>query len=340
MNAKRRKTSSRTNRLPLIIAAVALVAAAALAAYALLNRPEPASAVASASAPPAKAGPAKPSADARQKGSDPIGALIGDLPEGAAAGKALSEGPEGAPAWKRYASAAVSVPAGKPVIALVIDDVGLSKEKADEVIALPGPVTLSFLPYGDGVQALVDDARRAGHEVMLHLPMEPLSRKEDPGPDALTTELSDAVLQDRIAKNMDKIHGYVGFNNHMGSRFTADRTGMDAVMAAAHRRGLMFLDSRTTAKTLGAATAARYGVPAVQRDVFLDNVQDVAAVHAQLEKAVALAREKGRAVVIGHPHPTTIAALKSWIPSLRGVTLVPITAVLEPGQAGQAVASH
>jgi hypothetical protein len=277
------------------------------------------------------------SPDAKPGKKDPIGDLIESLPEGAQ-GNHAGQAADG-PAWKRFASVAPDA-GGKPVIAVVIDDVGLNRARTDDVIALPAAVTLAFLPYGDDTQGLVDRARQAGHEVMLHLPMQPESAGQDPGPDALVTGLPAEELQRRIASNMDGFHGYVGFNNHMGSRFTADQEGMDAVMQEAHRRGLMFLDSRTTAKTRGAAEAARYGVPALERDVFIDNVMSEQAVRAQLDKAVVMAREKGHAIVIGHPHPSTVAALKAWIPALNDVTLVPITALLGQEQRRPALAAQ
>lgn len=274
--------------------------------------------------------------DVEQPGADPIGDLIANLP-----GKSPHAAPpqdslpvfEGEPAWKRHATA-TAIPGGKAVIAVVIDDVGLNRARTADVIALPAPVTLSFMPYGENLQEQVDKARTLGHEVMLHLPMQPESDSEDPGPKALLITLPPQELQDRVVWNMDRFSGYVGFNNHMGSRFTADQDGMGVVMREAARRGLMFLDSRTTPRSTGPASAARFGVPLLKRDIFIDNVATEAAVRAQLDKAVELARKRGVAIVIGHPHKATVAALQAWIPTLQDVTLVPITALLNrPAQA-------
>lgn len=317
--------------LPLLVAGFTLAASAVVVVILLLGGNEsakqPAPAAARQSAAKAEA-PAK--SDTEKPGADPIGDLIASLPQKTPHAAPPQESLpvyEGEPAWKRYATA-MTVPKGHAVIAVVIDDVGLNKARTEDVIGLPAPVTLSFMPYGEDVQDRVDKARVHGHEVMLHLPMQPESAKADPGPKALLTGLPQSELEERVTWNLDRFTGYVGFNNHMGSKFTADQNGMGVVMREAARRGLMFLDSRTTPHTTGPAAAARFDVPLLQRDVFIDNVPDETAIRAQLDKAAALARKHGSAIVIGHPHPATVAALHKWIPSLTDVTVVPITVLL------------
>ncbi len=322
---------SRAN-LPLLVAAFSAVASVVVIAVMLFSDDAPPArppeTAAATEQPRAPAGPpAQP--DAEQPEEDPIGDLIASLPDKGKHAAPPEEGlpvHEGEPAWKRYATA-TAIPQGA-VIAVVIDDVGLNKARTEDAISLPAPVTLAFMPYGEDVQARVDKARTLGHEVMLHLPMQPESAKEDPGPKALLTTLPPQEMQDRVVWNMDRFTGYVGFNNHMGSKFTADQNGMGVVMREAARRGLLFLDSRTTPHSKGTAAAARFGVPLLKRDIFIDNVATEEAVRAQLDKAVELARKRGTAIVIGHPHKATIAALKAWIPTLDDVTLVPITALV------------
>jgi polysaccharide deacetylase 2 family uncharacterized protein YibQ len=309
---------------PLLLAGIVTVASLVVVLAVLLSGGEPES-------PPETPTVARPSEPAAA--GDPIGDLIAGLPDKPAAGpRARPEAPdaaplEGEPAWRRYATA-VAIPQGRPAIAVVIDDVGANRRQVDAAIALPAAVTLAFMPYGEDVQRQVDRARTAGHEVLLHLPMQP-EAGGDPGPKALLTSLPPGALAERIAWNMDRFTGYVGFNNHMGSKFTADAAGMGAVMREAKARGLMFLDSRTTSRSQGRAAALRFGVPMLERDLFLDNEATQAAVRGQLDKAVELARRRGSAIVIGHPHPETLAALKAWIPTLSDVSLVPITALLD-----------
>lgn len=329
---KSRFTFSRSN-LPLLLAGAITAISLVIVLVVMLAGGEPEKTV----TPVAVRQPQTTAAPGAEKtGADPIGDLIASLPEKSAHTAPPPEGLpvfEGEPAWKRHATA-TAIPGGTAVIAVVIDDVGLNRARTADVIGLPAPVTLSFMPYGEDLQDQVDKARTLGHEVMLHLPMQPESDREDPGPKALLTTLPPQELQDRVVWNMDRFSGYVGFNNHMGSRFTSDQEGMGVVMREAARRGLMFLDSRTTPHSTGTAAAARFGVPLLKRDIFIDNVATEAAVRAQLDKAAELARKRGAVIVIGHPHKATVAALRAWIPTLQDVTLVPITALLNrPAQA-------
>lgn len=235
---------------------------------------------------------------------------------------------EDEPAWKRYAALAPPID-GSPMIALVIDDMGLSRERVEEVAELPALLTLAFLPYAPSLQDKVDFSRKHGHEIMLHLPMEPMDAHVDPGPDALLTELSDVELTRRLIKNLDSFTGYVGVNNHMGSRFTADKRAMSLVMDIMAKRGLLFLDSKTTAASDGYKLAVQRGMPSAKRDIFIDNVIAEKAILAQLKKVEKVANRKGVVIVIGHPHPATISALRHWLPEAKknGFRFVPLSVV-------------
>jgi len=219
---------------------------------------------------------------------------------------------------------------GAPALAIVIDDMGVDHAHALEVIAIPGPLTLSLMTYAPDLPNLAARAHAAGHEIMAHVPMEPRDPKDHPGPGALLTKMDDGAIRRELAHDLDGWSGYVGVNNHMGSRFTADRARMAVVMAELKARGLMWLDSMTIGASVGPATAEAAGVPFIARDVFLDNEESVGAVLAQLERAKTIAKSRGTAIAIGHPHAATIAALKQWLPGLgaSGVTLVPATEIL------------
>ncbi len=224
-----------------------------------------------------------------------------------------------------------SVPPDKPVIAIVIDDMGLDRARSLKMMELEGPLTVSLMTYARGLPELTAIAHKAGHEVMGHLPMEPMASSENPGPGALLTNMDDAAIRQHVAEYLDKWQGYVGINNHMGSKFTADAARMRVVMEELKVRGLMWLDSKTTGDSAGTAAAAAAKVPFVERDVFLDNVDTVPAVLAQLAELEQTARSKGFAIGIGHPHDSTIEALEQWIPTLRraGISLVPVTEILK-----------
>ncbi|MCS6878661.1 MAG: divergent polysaccharide deacetylase family protein [Geminicoccaceae bacterium] len=213
---------------------------------------------------------------------------------------------------------------------MILDDLGLDTEATRRAIRLPAPLTLSFLPYGRDTPALAREARAAGHEVFVHLPMEPRGG-EDPGPMALLFGLPREELRRRLLWAIGRVPGAVGANNHMGSRLTADARAMAEVMSELARLSLTFVDSMTTPASLAGAIARANGVPAIARDLFLDHDPAPASIRARLAEAERIARTFGTAVAIGHPRATTLAALAEWLPSLaaRGVGIAPATTVVE-----------
>jgi hypothetical protein len=243
-------------------------------------------------------------------------------------------GPAGLLPWQQHAVAAPPAD-GRPMIAIVLDDVGVNRRGANKAIALPAPLTLAFMTYANGLAEMTGQARRAGHELMLHVPMEPMSAAMDPGPNVLRGDLPRAELMQRLAWGLARFDGYVGINNHMGSRFTAAPEGMALVMGELKSRGLLFLDSVTASNSVAGDIAARSGVPYAVRDVFLDNEpDDPASIHHQLAILEQTALERGYAIGIGHPHDGTVAALEQWIPEMqaRGFALVPISAIVRHRQ--------
>jgi len=254
--------------------------------------------------------------------------------------------PKGTPPWKRYALAAPAT-GGKPMIALIIDDMGVDKKRSEKILQLPGPLTISLMSYADDLGRLSDEARRQGDELMMHVPMEPMAEGVDPGPGALLTSLSGDEIRKRFSDDLDRFSGYVGINNHMGSKFTAYEPGMTLVMEELRRRGLLFIDSLTTERSVGLEMARRYGVPTAGRNVFLDNAGDLISVDLQLSRTEEVARKKGNVIAIGHPRDATIKALEAWLPSLekKGFVLVPVTAVVrarmaEPPAVSSAATTH
>ena len=217
----------------------------------------------------------------------------------------------------------------RPLVAIVIDDVGIDRPRSKRAWELAGPLTMSFLPYAKDLREQARTARARGHELMLHLPMEPNGRN-DPGPNALLVSLPDSELRQRTVAALDSFDGYAGVNNHMGSRFTAFRPGMETVLRQFKGRGLMFLDSRTTAQSVGDQVAQEIGLPGMVRHVFLDDDESLESVRRKLAETEAMARRQGFVVAIGHPHETTLQALGEWLPGLpaKGLALAPATAVL------------
>lgn len=216
------------------------------------------------------------------------------------------------------------------LVAVIIDDAGMDRARTARALRLPGPLTISFLPYAPEVARQAEEARRRGHELMVHLPMEPVAAQENPGPDALTTRLARPELLRRLALHLQRFGGYVGVNNHMGSRMTADPGAMLAVLEELRALGLLFVDSRTTRETVAAAIADYLRLPSASRDVFIDHEQVAGSVRARLADIERIARRNGQAVAIGHPHDRTLEELERWLPTLagQGLTVAPISAVV------------
>jgi polysaccharide deacetylase 2 family uncharacterized protein YibQ len=216
-----------------------------------------------------------------------------------------------------------------PIIAVVIDDLGVNLERTNRAIALPANVTLSFLPYPPRSLELSRRAHLAGHEVLVHLPMQP-SGQADPGERALTPGLPPAELKQRLGWALSRVANYDGVNNHMGSRFTESAADLSIVMAELKTRRLFFLDSRTTANSQAQRVADEMGVLSGRRDVFLDDERNVAAIKRQLAYAENLARTNGNVIVIGHPYPETLGVLSAWGKTVnqRGYRLAPVREVM------------
>ena len=218
----------------------------------------------------------------------------------------------------------------KPRIAIVIDDMGVDQRRSGQAMTLPGKVTLSFLPYARKLREQATEAAANGHEVMLHVAMEPESPEADPGPNVLLSGVPKDELLANLRWNLDQMSGYQGINNHMGSRFTRDLTGMRVVMAELKARGLFFLDSVTSRDSVGARTAREAGVPYATRDIFIDHKDEEAFVRKQLAKIETRARKHGIAIAIAHPRDITIRVLKAWLPKVQemGFELVGVSEVL------------
>lgn len=232
--------------------------------------------------------------------------------------------------WLKF-SARTPTQNGQPAIAIVIDDLGLNQKRTGIVIDLPAPITLAFMPYGYHLSKHTKRARKNGHELLVHMPMEPLNATTNPGKNALLIGLTDKQLISRIKWNLSQFPDFIGINNHMGSKFTAWDRGMRLVVQILKDRGLMFLDSKTTKDTVGFRLAQALNVPHAVRDVFLDNEISIESISQQLKVLEKVARKKGTAIGVGHPHDATIQALRDWIPGAkkRGFMIVPVSTIVK-----------
>ena len=236
------------------------------------------------------------------------------------------------PAWRRHA--VTWRQDDGPRLAIVMDDLGLDRDASHRIAAMNGPLTLAFLPYADDLSRQTLPLRRAGHELLVHLPMEPHNPDADPGPNALLVGLDEGEFLRRLDWNLNRFDGFVGVNNHMGSRMTENPAKMVLVMSRLRRDGLLYLDSLTSPRTVGPRAARAVGVPSITRDVFLDNDRDRRAIRTQLKKAVRLAKQRGWAIAIGHPYPETLDVLERWTRARKpdGILLVPLSQLVNEAE--------
>lgn len=230
------------------------------------------------------------------------------------------------------ASVSAPVPSGPARglrIAVVIDDLGHDAADLRPLEALGVPVTYSVLPFEEQTPQVVAELRRRQAEILLHLPMQP-KNGENPGPGALLQRMSDGELKQKTEAALEAVPGAVGVNNHMGSLLSSEEGPMTTVLEVLAARGLFFLDSRTSAESVGYKVALRLGVPAAERQVFLDGDDSPAAIHEQFQRLLDVARTRGAAIAIGHPHPETLAALTREVPKARaaGYEFVPVSYLL------------
>ena len=233
-----------------------------------------------------------------------------------------------APRWQRFAIPA-SRSDGRPVICMVIDDLGVMGAGTARAVALPGPLTLAWFPFAHNLAEQVGRATERGHETLLHMPMQALGHSENSvGPDPLRIDISAEENLRRLMAAMDAVPASVGLNNHMGSVATRDVPLMNLVAAETRKRDMLFLDSLTIGHSVACQRAVEAGVPACSRDVFIDDVASPAVIRHQLELTEQIARRQGHVIAIGHPRRLTLDALEAWVPSLtaRGFVLWPLSA--------------
>jgi uncharacterized protein len=199
-------------------------------------------------------------------------------------------------------------------VAIVIDDFGINLDIAKRFLEIPIPITFSILPHQQYSQEIAEMAHGQHRQVILHLPMEPLGYpKVKPGKGALLLSMSGEAIQQSLSSALDSSPYFSGVNNHMGSRFTENAPRMKAVLEEAKKRGLYFIDSFTSPRSVAVSVAQQVHIPFLRRDIFLDNNPSEAAIHAQLGQLIRRAKIQGSALAIGHPHESTLRALRQEV---------------------------
>lgn len=215
-------------------------------------------------------------------------------------------------------------------LALVIDDLGRSIDELRDLEALGIPISWSVLPFEPRTGDVVAWLSQGDHEVLCHLPME-ASNGANPGPGALTSAMSPSDLAAATREALARVPIAVGVNNHMGSQVTSDATAMAAILGVVREQGLFFVDSRTSADTVAYETARAMGIPAAERQIFLDADASAEGVREQFARWRQVARERGAAVAIAHPRPHTLEVLREEVPKAKeeGFVFVPVSFVLD-----------
>jgi len=214
-------------------------------------------------------------------------------------------------------------------LAIVIDDMGEDVRIAQGLAKLGVPAAFSIWPESGNRDAVQKLAKNSGNIVMIHLPMQPKGYPAvNPGKHPLLVTMTADQIRETIRTAMAKVPAATGVNNHMGSQFTEFPPGTRVALETFKERGLFFLDSKTTPVSSAPGEAKKLGMHIYERDVFLDNELNVAAILTQLRKGESIARAKGQAIVIGHPHAETLAALQQWLAHKDdSVKIVPLTSL-------------
>jgi len=218
----------------------------------------------------------------------------------------------------------VEVYTSKPKLAIILDDVQTASQ-VRAVKSLHLNVTMSFLPPR---AARPNSAKLAAHEkfYMVHLPMEAMHFNAEE-PHTLRIHDSQQKISAKI-KEIKRLFPKVAFiNNHTGSKFTSNEVAMNRLIFALNTNHIRFIDSRTTAKTMAPKVLKNFGLKYVSRDVFLDHHMDKPYILKQIKKAVALAKTRGHAIAIGHPHKNTLQALYESKDLFKDVDLVQINKI-------------
>jgi len=219
------------------------------------------------------------------------------------------------------------------VIAIVIDDLGQDLKPAQEILGMPERITLAVMPRLPQSKKIAELARHSGREVLVHIPMEPKVRAEKrDAPGTLRLDMTPMEFIAAVNEDLDSVPGAVGVNNHEGSALTENKQAMTFLMSELKARNLFFIDSMTNAKSTAFSVAKEFGLRSAKRDVFLDNDSDrPSKIRKQFGELTRLAKQNGRAIGIGHPHPATIAELRKWLATVdeEGIEIVPVSALVK-----------
>lgn len=209
-------------------------------------------------------------------------------------------------------------------MAIIIDDFGYTKDPIAAFVNIGRPITFAVLPYRQYSNEAAAQALSAGHLVMLHLPLEPVSAAAQTEPTVITVDMSNQEIKTKVSAAIASLPGIKGVNNHQGSKATADRRVMKNVLEVIKANHLFFIDSRTNSKTVAAEISRQLGLRTGENELFIDNSSDIELIKKQLRQAIKMAQKNGSVTVIGHARPNTVIAVRDMIPEIEaaGIRLV------------------
>ena len=224
----------------------------------------------------------------------------------------------------------------KGYIAIIIDDFGNNGKGTKAMLDLNIPITVAIMPFLDSSIKDAEKAKEKGLEIMLHMPMEPISGKPNwLGPGAIKCAMTDQEIQLNISDALQQLKWAIGMNNHMGSKVCQDERAMETILLTAKSQGIYYIDSKTVENSIVAKVAEDLGAPCLVRDVFLDSTKKQSDIEAQLMKLANLALKKGYALGIGHVGPEggdiTAKAIKTMYPKItsKGIKFVFVSDIFD-----------
>ncbi|OPA81526.1 hypothetical protein BVG16_02260 [Paenibacillus selenitireducens] len=215
----------------------------------------------------------------------------------------------------------LELPLQQKKVALVIDDFGNNMKGTEKMLSLPITFTVAVMPFLQTTKQDAEMAHKLGHDVIVHMPMEP--KNGNPswlGPGAITTRMSDEEIRTRVEAAINEVPHAIGMNNHMGSKVTGDERVMRVVLQVCKERGLFFLDSHTNYRTVAPKVARELGVPIAENQMFLDDEYTVKHISGQVRKIQQYMQTHEQCIVIGHVGvggPKTASVLSETIPQLK-----------------------
>ncbi|WP_262694036.1 divergent polysaccharide deacetylase family protein [Kordiimonas aquimaris] len=220
-------------------------------------------------------------------------------------------------------------------IAIIVTDLGpIARNVRRALSDLPTRTTLAFSPYGAGINGWAEQARRAGHETMLMVPMEPNNYPQnDPGPLTLTVNAPRTGNLNLLRDSLGKLTGYTGIVTHMGARFTAAGQSIRPVLEELKSRGLMYIDSRASTYSRGPEMARALSVPSATNTItgYLDEDLSAAVINERLDQLEQQAARDGYALGIARPYPVSVESISAWAAGLesRGAIIVPVSQIAD-----------